>query len=1014
MELENISGIGRPPGTVVAGCATRACIGAGRRVNRVVGDGAARRSLGSVAVLEEFSGDETHAVVPWAPYRGLVRIVYVLSGALRWTARHPVQGDRVNSAGTGDVIALHAGAGAVFKEESTAALASRYGTGDIRSPRTNRLAKRPCRALEFWVKAPVASLNDEPRADTYRAQELPKRSCGLSRSWDATVLFGSFANGEPELLSAPSYNPPSTSRAVLFTLQPSALLKYPAPTDWAAAVYVVDGEVEIPGLTGSFRAGTMVTFEALDAVPKVTVSSPRGVAESSVRRGSADRTSSGRKKIPKASQALSPRGVSRTPPGSVRTGATPRRSPSSNHLNTVRGGNSSSRNVMTPRTPRVTRSPGAPRSSSPSQPGPRQSPPPAGRLTGASFATSGGAEMEIKVLASPTIGARVLIVASKQDDGKELILRETIAGKTERDIESAGTMPAFAPFLEQLRVQVAQNEKLDSLSAAPSSRKTVSSKRLELWTRVKVLGQGAFGKVWSGMLPNGATVAVKEVTIDDSCGKEERSAFEAEFRLMQRLSHPNIVQYLGHLFSDEGTLLIFLEYVTGGSVAGRLKDILKHGAKRLPPVVTRNYTRQVLWGLEYLHADLADKHPVIHRDIKGDNLLLSTKGEVKLADFGASKMMGNIGKGTDELAATMVGTPYWMAPEVISPDEHGYGTKCDIWSLGCVVVEMYGALPWADQAKGNAWEIMLAVSQATGPPSNIPSDLPPALNNFLYNCCFHREPYRRWAATALLRHPYILCPDEELDPDLAAFGDGNSSPSPTPKIEPQCTPRELLASFPQIPTDGPVSPLVKPDYDNGGGQQSLSGTGQTGQTGNTMTQRVGQSTRGAAADTRLPMADTMASIAPSTTDRDLPMTNGAVFGGGDAEEEHVDPTASSAMIMLTVTDMPAPPPRTTAPPSKPANPAPAATSLGGECDASLSPRAVQPPPEEGANYAQVCDYLQSLHLTVPVELSSLEENGIDGACLRCFTADDVHELYSVLEVTKFGDKKKLTRALGIS
>eukprot|EP01062_Namystynia_karyoxenos_P000052 TRINITY_DN10011_c0_g2_i4.p1 TRINITY_DN10011_c0_g2~~TRINITY_DN10011_c0_g2_i4.p1 ORF type:complete len:911 (+),score=251.02 TRINITY_DN10011_c0_g2_i4:75-2735(+) len=297
------------------------------------------------------------------------------------------------------------------------------------------------------------------------------------------------------------------------------------------------------------------------------------------------------------------------------------------------------------------------------------------------------------------------------------------------------------------------------------------------WTRLKTLGKGAFGTVVLGMLQYKAfNVAVKIIQLSSAPDEDAKASFEAEFRLMAQLQHPNIVQYVGHYFHTKADELhIFLEYLPGGSVASRVKEVKNMGHSRLPALVVRHYAKQVLVGLDYLHSERPDKPPVVHRDIKGENLLLTTQGDVKLADFGCSKMIATAA-GVDPLqmnqtammagaagAQTMVGTPFWMAPEVISPQQHGqYGVKCDIWSLGCVIIEMHGEIPWADKKAVSPWEIMFTIAQAEGGPSNIPADISPKLKAFLGHC-FHRDPRKRLSASSLLLHPYIMCPDDDLD-----------------------------------------------------------------------------------------------------------------------------------------------------------------------------------------------------------------------------------------------------------
>ncbi|KAF7225842.1 mitogen-activated protein kinase kinase kinase 3 isoform X2 [Nothobranchius furzeri] len=265
------------------------------------------------------------------------------------------------------------------------------------------------------------------------------------------------------------------------------------------------------------------------------------------------------------------------------------------------------------------------------------------------------------------------------------------------------------------------------------------------WRRGKLLGQGAFGRVYLCYdVDTGRELAAKQVQFDPESPEtsKEVSALECEIQLLKNLHHERIVQYYGCLRDHkEKTLTIFMEYMPGGSVKDQLKA---YGA--LTENVTRKYTRQILEGVSYLHSNM-----IVHRDIKGANILRDSAGNVKLGDFGASKRLQTICmSGTGIRSVT--GTPYWMSPEVISGE--GYGRKADVWSLGCTVVEMLTEKPpWAE------FEAMAAIFKIATQPTNplLPSHISDQARDFVRGIFV--EAKRRPSAEELLRHPFsqILC-----------------------------------------------------------------------------------------------------------------------------------------------------------------------------------------------------------------------------------------------------------------
>jgi mitogen-activated protein kinase kinase kinase len=210
------------------------------------------------------------------------------------------------------------------------------------------------------------------------------------------------------------------------------------------------------------------------------------------------------------------------------------------------------------------------------------------------------------------------------------------------------------------------------------------------WQQGELIGAGAFGRVYLGLnLDTGQLMAVKQVSIARDVDVQGRVAehvrnLEAEVHVLKQLHHPNIVRYLGtERCMADMSLNIFLEFVPGGSIASLLA---KFGS--FTESVIRVYTKQILLGLEFLHT-----HQIMHRDIKGANILVDNSGVVKLADFGASKKIEDLVT-VDSGCKSIKGTPYWMAPEVIT--QTGHGRQADIWSVGCTVIEMAtGKPPWS-------------------------------------------------------------------------------------------------------------------------------------------------------------------------------------------------------------------------------------------------------------------------------------------------------------------------------
>jgi len=198
------------------------------------------------------------------------------------------------------------------------------------------------------------------------------------------------------------------------------------------------------------------------------------------------------------------------------------------------------------------------------------------------------------------------------------------------------------------------------------------------------------------------------------------------------------VQYLYSSIDDE-YLNIFLEYVPGGSVTALL-----HNYGAFEETLVKNFVRQILAGLNYLH-----ERDIIHRDIKGGNILVDNKGGIKISDFGISKKVDdNLLIGNRANRPSLQGSVFWMAPEVVK--QSIYTKKADIWSVGCLIVEMLtGDHPWAQLSQMQA---IYQIGSSAKP--TIPSDISSDAQNFL-QLTFETNHEARPSAPELSQHPWI-------------------------------------------------------------------------------------------------------------------------------------------------------------------------------------------------------------------------------------------------------------------
>lgn len=273
------------------------------------------------------------------------------------------------------------------------------------------------------------------------------------------------------------------------------------------------------------------------------------------------------------------------------------------------------------------------------------------------------------------------------------------------------------------------------------------------WQQGQFVGGGTFGSVYAAInLDTGHMMAVKEIRLQDpQLIPTIVAQIRDEMGVLQVLDHPNVVSYYG-IEPHRDKVYIFMEYCSGGSLAG----LLEHGRIEDETVI-QVYALQMLEGLAYLH-----EAGVVHRDIKPENILLDHNGVIKYVDFGAAKVIAKQGKTLVQdgngrnRQGSMTGTPMYMSPEVIkggAPSSGRHGAV-DIWSLGCVILEMAtGRRPWA--SLDNEWAIMYNIAQGNPPQMPTREQLSDCGLDFLKRC-FERDPAKRSTAAELLCHEWIM------------------------------------------------------------------------------------------------------------------------------------------------------------------------------------------------------------------------------------------------------------------
>jgi tRNA A-37 threonylcarbamoyl transferase component Bud32 len=254
------------------------------------------------------------------------------------------------------------------------------------------------------------------------------------------------------------------------------------------------------------------------------------------------------------------------------------------------------------------------------------------------------------------------------------------------------------------------------------------------------IGEGSTANVYIAIDKHyGTHVAIKQMNITKQQRKE---LLFNEVMIMRDYKHPNIVEMYGSYLVDN-ELWVVMEYLDGGALTDLL--VTTTGETRMSEQQIATVCKSVLKALAYLHSN-----GVIHRDIKSDSILLSTDGFVKLSDFGFCAQVMNEKKAQTIKRKSLVGTPYWMSPEVISRTP--YSTEVDIWSLGIMVMEMVdGEPPYFNEQPLTA---MRKIRDQPPPKLKNPHKASSLLQGFLGRCLV-RDPSQRATAIDLLDHPFL-------------------------------------------------------------------------------------------------------------------------------------------------------------------------------------------------------------------------------------------------------------------
>ncbi|XP_046329462.2 serine/threonine-protein kinase Nek1-like isoform X4 [Haliotis rufescens] len=259
---------------------------------------------------------------------------------------------------------------------------------------------------------------------------------------------------------------------------------------------------------------------------------------------------------------------------------------------------------------------------------------------------------------------------------------------------------------------------------------------MDNYTRVRKIGEGAFGKaLLVKSKATGGQFVIKEISIG-RMNQKERVESRKEVAVLAQLKHPNIVAYR-ESFEEKGCLFIVMDFCSGGDLYGRINS--QRGMLFTEDQIM-NWFVQTCLAIKHIH-----DRKILHRDIKSQNIFLTSDGRIQIGDFGIAKVLNS----TVELARTCIGTPYYLSPEIV--ENKPYNNKSDIWSLGCVLYELT-TLKHAFEA-GNMKNLVLKIIRGSYPP--IPPKYTYELRGLIAQL-FKRAPRDRPSINSILKKNFII------------------------------------------------------------------------------------------------------------------------------------------------------------------------------------------------------------------------------------------------------------------